>query len=333
MKLTQDNLLNRYLQAVGFWLPRQQKDDILAELSEDLHQQMEDREEELGHSLGDAEIKAILKQRGQPLLVARSFLPQRSLISPVLYPIYIVVLKIVLLVTLGFWLVGSLIGAILSHTAAANPLAGVANSLGSAWNVFFIQFGIITLIFALIDRYAAVSIGREDWDPGKLARVRPPQATKRRLHAAAGVVVGILGFVWLLSVPNYPFLLMGPAALMVKAAPIWSEVYLSLLLLTVAGIVEDVVILLRPDLRWVHSLFRLGITAFSFWIGYRLLQTHTYVVALDAHAVQYISVINLMAQLAITGSMIGLAIALCVHVWQAVRELSQSVQSTNVGLA
>jgi len=36
-------LLNRYLQAVGFWLPRKQKQDILAELSEDLRSQIEEQ--------------------------------------------------------------------------------------------------------------------------------------------------------------------------------------------------------------------------------------------------------------------------------------------------
>lgn len=37
------DLLARYLQAVGFWLPRAAKDDILAEISEDLHSQIDDR--------------------------------------------------------------------------------------------------------------------------------------------------------------------------------------------------------------------------------------------------------------------------------------------------
>ena len=125
MDFTQDNLLNRYLQAVGFWLPRAQKHDILAELSEDLRQQMEDREAELGRSLSDDDIKAILKQRGQPMMVARTFLPQRSLISPVLYPIYKVVLKIVVLVTLLINIVGTILSTIFDHAAAPNPLAAL----------------------------------------------------------------------------------------------------------------------------------------------------------------------------------------------------------------
>ena len=43
-----EELLNRYLQAVRFWLPRTQQQDIIAELSSDLHSQIEDKETELG---------------------------------------------------------------------------------------------------------------------------------------------------------------------------------------------------------------------------------------------------------------------------------------------
>ena len=36
-------LLNRYVQAVKFWLPSSQQDDIAAELSEDIRSQIEAR--------------------------------------------------------------------------------------------------------------------------------------------------------------------------------------------------------------------------------------------------------------------------------------------------
>ena len=41
-------LLDRYLQAVRFWLPRKQQDDIIAELGDDLRSQIEEREASLG---------------------------------------------------------------------------------------------------------------------------------------------------------------------------------------------------------------------------------------------------------------------------------------------
>jgi hypothetical protein len=37
---TSTELVDRYLQAVRFWLPKRQQEDIIAELSEDLHSQI-----------------------------------------------------------------------------------------------------------------------------------------------------------------------------------------------------------------------------------------------------------------------------------------------------
>src|SRR5271165_1519373 len=98
------DLINRYLQAVGFWLPRDQKQDILAELSEDLRSQLEDREEEFGRALTESEVADLLKKRGRPIFVAGQFLPQHTLIGPALYPIYVFVLKIVALCYVVPWL-------------------------------------------------------------------------------------------------------------------------------------------------------------------------------------------------------------------------------------
>ena len=83
------DLINRYLQAIKFWLPKDQKQDIIAELSEDLRSQIDDREAELGRKLNESEVADMLKQRGRPVLVANCFLPQDHLIGPVLFPIYL----------------------------------------------------------------------------------------------------------------------------------------------------------------------------------------------------------------------------------------------------
>ncbi len=65
-------LIDRYLHAVKFWLPSKQKDDIIAELSEDIRSQIEDAEAELGHKLSDAEVEPILKRCGSPMAVTRT---------------------------------------------------------------------------------------------------------------------------------------------------------------------------------------------------------------------------------------------------------------------
>ena len=90
-------LIDRYLNAVRFWLPRAQEDDIIAELGEDLRSQVEEREAALGRALSEDELAGILKKRGHPMSVASQYLPQRYLIGPALYPAYMVVVRLVTL--------------------------------------------------------------------------------------------------------------------------------------------------------------------------------------------------------------------------------------------
>jgi len=328
MKSSNDNLLNRYLQAVGFWLPRRQKEDIRAELSEDLRSQIEDREESLGRSLSDAEIAAILKQRGRPMFVAGGFMPQRSLIGPALYPIYVFVLKIVTLCYLVPWFLTWLGLTIFEGAQSRIHIHTPISSLGTLWTIAFTQFGVITLIFAVLERVSVRSQLVCDWDPGKLPKVHLPQTAKRRANALAGVIFGFLGLIWLLALPTFPFLILGPTAFELNAAPIWETVYAWIIALAVAGIAENAVTLLAPQVTWFRPVFRLGTSALSLWIAYRLLQTHTYIQAASAHAVQYAAITNLVVQICVAGTAFGLAIGLIFNAWEAFREISRSMHST-----
>src|ERR1700692_2777164 len=92
-------LVDRYLKAVGSYLPAAQRDDITKELSENIRSEIEDKEAELGRPLNEAEQEAILKKQGHPLLVAgryrqdqRSLAFGRQWIGPVIFPFYIKVL-------------------------------------------------------------------------------------------------------------------------------------------------------------------------------------------------------------------------------------------------
>ena len=49
MPQKKNDLLDRYLNAIKFWLPSGQQKDIIAEIAEDLHSQIDERETALGH--------------------------------------------------------------------------------------------------------------------------------------------------------------------------------------------------------------------------------------------------------------------------------------------
>lgn len=174
-------LVDRYLHAVKFWLPRKQKDDIIAELSEDLRSQIEDQEAELGHKLTDAEVEPILKRCGSPMAVAGHYLPQRYLIGPALFPIYSMVIKSLISYLLLPWLLLWLGITIFSpNFRADHPGAALLASLGPWWLACTYSLFFCTLIFALINRSQMRSQGaNNNWNPRSLPAVRDPNQIPR----------------------------------------------------------------------------------------------------------------------------------------------------------
>ena len=147
------DLLRRYLHAVEFWLPAKQKQDILAELSDDIRSEIEEREEELGRPVGQAEFEAILTRWGHPMLAAGRYLPQRSLIGPVLLPAYKLVMTIVALVYLLPWLLVAA-GFVIFDPGHRTPTA-IREGLQSFWLIALHLVVIVTGTFAVLERHQA----------------------------------------------------------------------------------------------------------------------------------------------------------------------------------
>src|SRR5262245_9915751 len=100
-------LLERYLQQVREYLFRGRRDDIVKELGDNILSQMEDKAQELGRPLTEAEQAAILKQHGHPLVAAARYrrLPLQQLIGPSLFPLYWYMLQAALFFVAAFHLV------------------------------------------------------------------------------------------------------------------------------------------------------------------------------------------------------------------------------------
>jgi len=159
-------LIDCYLQAVKFWLPKNQKQDIVAELSEDLGSQIEDREAELGRKLNESEVADLLKQRGRPIMVANRYRPQQQLIGPALFPVYLFVLEVVGSFYLVPWV---LVWITIAIIRPAHPGQSLITTIGQFWATFwptaFFTVGSITTIFAILERVQNKSKFMEDWDP------------------------------------------------------------------------------------------------------------------------------------------------------------------------
>src|SRR5215813_10723577 len=166
-------IVERYLASIRSCLPEATRDDIVKELSGDLYAQIEDREASLGRAMTDAEVETVLKEHGHPMVVAGRYLTEqqsvsfgREIIGSVMFPFYIKVLKFNLgITTLAIFVVQT-----------ALFLGGHGVSAGSIFTALFyqvvIQFGVVTLIFAAIDRHWKRN--PESWDPRQAMRVLHP---------------------------------------------------------------------------------------------------------------------------------------------------------------
>jgi uncharacterized membrane protein len=197
------DLLKSYLTAVKRNLPRKERDDILAELSEELRSQIEDRERELGRPLTDPEQYAVLMQHGDPMVVARRYWPERSrslavgweLIGPELFPTYAFVLALNLSITL----ITVLIALWVYHV----PITIKPFFLPVA-----IQIICVTAIFIVLNMVRRRFPVRFLYGPADLASVMPVQ----RWYSVSGLVFCGLLTLWWMAIPRFQFLVLGPAS-------------------------------------------------------------------------------------------------------------------------
>ncbi len=244
MKGDARELLDRYLHAVRFWLPRAQQDDIIAELSEDLRSEIEEREGALGRPLNQVEVAGLLQRRGHPMRVATGFLPQRSLIGPPLYPIYVRVLKIVGIVVSAAWTVSWLAQLAFSPSwRAAHPGALVFETWTSFLSSVVLMFATVTLIFALLERTSASERRAREWDPRKLRPVRDPGRIPRG-NSVAELAAGVVFLAWWALLPAVPSL--EGDGVVVLVGPAWHPIYWMIAALVAAGLPLAAVNLVRP---------------------------------------------------------------------------------------
>jgi hypothetical protein len=252
-------LIERYLQAVQFWLPKGQRHDIIAELSEDLHAQIEDQEAGLGRTLNEGEVEAILRQRGRPVLVANRFLPQEHLIGPVLFPIYWFVLKIVMLGYMVPWAlvwVGMMIYSPIYRAAQISHswIAAVGSAWSAWWGTAFLAVGTVTLVFAILERVQAKSHFLENWDPRKLPAARNPSVITRSSASFELIVNAVCVVVWASNMYR-------PVALIsdirFSMSPLWPWFFWGFLLIALVNTAIAGVNLMRPYWTAQRALVRL----------------------------------------------------------------------------
>lgn len=192
-ELTNQELLDRYIQAIKMMLPPDKMDDIAAEVRSNLESQAEDQAMALGRDLRPEELSALMKQHGHPAKVACRYHdePRRGLISPALFPFYWFTLRAVF----ALWVTIRIIVAVFAlqgSSAAGTILLRLGRDILLAG--FFIGAG-VTLLFAVWEHLEYKFRYSERWKPESLPPVPPPNRQPQKLRPMVKIAGGI---VWLI---------------------------------------------------------------------------------------------------------------------------------------
>lgn len=93
------DMLEDYLRAVSRLLPRAKREDIIAELRDEILTRIEAREGELGRKLGEAETEQLLRDFGHPIVVAARYRdgPQYG-VGPAAYPYWFFAVRMIFMI-------------------------------------------------------------------------------------------------------------------------------------------------------------------------------------------------------------------------------------------
>jgi hypothetical protein len=322
------DLLERYLQAVGQYLPAATKADTLAELRANLLAQMDERVEELERPLSEGETADVLRAHGKPELVALRYLPQRSLIGPTLFPFYLFALRKALPLVVLVYAVAR--AAVLTFAA---PLGKPGLAAGSAVvqfvPVLLTFWAVVTGVFAVLEfvqNHYGAGLKWGQWDPAKLLPVVEANGTKQRSLASrtTELVVHCLWMLYVLAVPSHPYLLIWSGALYldkfsVRWAPVWHTFYIWFIAFLVVQLVVKVLAFSNWTQRWQDPLevaVRLfGVVPISILVAFRV-----YYVPTSASAnLQKLAVVNLWLNFSFRIVLFMVVVGLLVDAWQRLR--------------
>jgi hypothetical protein len=196
-----NEMIDRYVHEVGQHLPNKARADIEMELRSLLLDMLDGQSDKRPTPKMAA---AMLRDFGHPEEIAARYRSEEYLIGPNLFPTYTAIIKIALSIIGVLHLLG--LGFVLWQNDGAAFIDQALSFIFSYGQAAIISFGIITLVFAVIERTVGETLTMPEqaktWDPFQLPPVKDPDRVNR-----GEMVVGIffiLAFVsWLNFFPDW----------------------------------------------------------------------------------------------------------------------------------
>jgi hypothetical protein len=217
----------------------------------------------------EAVVLAVLEQYGSPEEMAARYLAPRFLIGPTMFPIFQIVLGIVLAVTLFANLLGLAMAA--GTQESVDPLI---DTLVSLFASIIQATGMVTLIFAALERLGVAAGSKPQvWNPRSL----PPVKDAQRVNVVETVVdIGFTAAILMLAVS---YLNRGTGSLFFngewQSVPLFSQEFLQyipwLAILWGADILVNIVLLARGHWEPATRIATLVTAAATAFIFYRML--------------------------------------------------------------
>ncbi len=274
-------LIERYLQAVKLALPQEQRDDITKELRDNILSQIEEKEAELGHPLGEDEQVELLKKLGSPMHLASRYRKQQYMIGATMFPIYWKVLKAAL--ALAFLV---LVAASIATAAAGKTLMDSLGVLFRFPSVALMTFAWITLTFSALEFFGAKLRLKDNWDPRKLPPLVKHSPRKSRFELIAQLLVQTIFGVWWLAGLHYQYLIFGPGIAFLRFGPVWQTIYPLFVVMVLVDVALTAAMVAWPYWTQGKSVSRLLMSALGLVVLYFLINAPDLFVAADTNAPQ-----------------------------------------------
>jgi len=180
-------LIDAYVSEIGRRLPRKTHTDIEAEIHSILQDMLEERSQKTGKPIDEEMTLDVLKAYGAPEKVAATYQGERYVIGPQLYPIFMQVLRIVLMVIGILAAIGLGVAIYQMVGRPQNAFEIIIKAVANFGASVMTALGNIVLIFAILEwalyraskKVEVKGLPKEkEWDPRSLTKVSSPNQVK-----------------------------------------------------------------------------------------------------------------------------------------------------------